>query len=321
MLIQTKDGLVQIKDIKVGDQVLTHNGTYENVTNKFIFNDHKKIIDINGIKCTPNHKFYVANISDIDKITESNYKDFCYWVEAKDLDEKTQRLLKISNNKFIKIEFIEIKKSNIVNSLSNCCRLKSNIEENLEKTYDIEVGISHSYNINGIIVHNSACLTRQKTGVGRPNMSAIIEVADVCHQSKSYCLCNGGLDSSGDICKAFCAGSDFVMSGSLFAGTDEAEGDIIERNGKKYKQYYGMSSKLAQEKHFGGFQNHRASEGREKLIPYVGSLSDVIQDIAGGLRSCCTYIGSDEIRHMSKHATFYKVKRQLDTKFANCPDI
>lgn len=96
MLVQTENGLVQIKNIKVGDRVLTHTGKYEEVVNKFIFNDHKKIIDINGIKCTPNHKFYVANISDIDKINEKNYKDFCYWVEAKDLDETKQKLLKIS---------------------------------------------------------------------------------------------------------------------------------------------------------------------------------------------------------------------------------
>lgn len=96
MLVQTENGLVQIKNIKVGDRVLTHTGKYKEVVNKFIFNDHKKIIDINGIKCTPNHKFYVANISDIDKINEKNYKDFCYWVEAKDLDETKQKLLKIS---------------------------------------------------------------------------------------------------------------------------------------------------------------------------------------------------------------------------------
>lgn len=96
MLVKTENGLVQIKNIKVGDRVLTHTGKYEEVVNKFIFNDHKKIIDINGIKCTPNHKFYVANISDIDKINEKNYRDFCYWVEAKDLDETKQKLLKIS---------------------------------------------------------------------------------------------------------------------------------------------------------------------------------------------------------------------------------
>ena len=95
MKVMTLTGLKAIKDISVGEKVLTHTGKYEDVVNKFTFNSHKKIIDINGIKCTPNHKFYVAKIEDLDKITEENYKDYCIWIEAQNLDTAKYKLVKI----------------------------------------------------------------------------------------------------------------------------------------------------------------------------------------------------------------------------------
>ena len=171
------------------------------------------------------------------------------------------------------------------------------------------------------IGNGSACVTRLKTGVGRPQLSTIIEIADICHQKHAYIMCDGGVTTPGDVCKAFGAGADFVISGSLFAGCNESEGDIITIGDKKYKQYYGMSSHLAQEKHFGGVRKYSASEGREKLVPYTGSLESVLQDIDGGLRSCCTYIGCDKMKNFSRHTTFYKVHKQLNTLYANCPDI
>lgn len=171
------------------------------------------------------------------------------------------------------------------------------------------------------IGNGSVCLTRIKTGVGRPQLSTIIEVADVCHQRGCYVMCDGGVNTAGDVCKAFCAGADFVISGSLFAGCDEADGDIIEKNGKKFKQYYGMSSHLAQVKHFGGVRKYSASEGREKLVPYVGPLENILQDIDGGLKSCCTYIGCEKMKNISRHATFYKVRHQLNMKFSACDNI
>ena len=167
-------------------------------------------------------------------------------------------------------------------------------------------------------------------------MSTLIEVADACHQRGCYVLCDGGVNSAGDVCKAFGAGADFIISGSLFAGCDEATGDIIEKQylldeldedgasvivAKKFKQYYGMSSHLAQAKHFGGVRQYSASEGREKLIPYVGPLDSVLSDIDGGLKSCCAYIGCTKMKNFSRHTTFYKVRHQLNTKFAVCQNI
>lgn len=199
--------------------------------------------------------------------------------------------------------------------------IKSDIQPNSKKTYDLEVAASHSFNVNGIIVHNSVCSTRIKTGVGRPTLSMIVDCADAAHQIDGYIMCDGGVKTPGDVCKALCAGADFVMTGSLFAGCTEASGDIVEVNGKKFKHYYGMSSKLAQDTHFGGMSTYRTSEGREKLIPYTGDLADVITDINGGIRSCCTYIGSRKIKHMSRQASFYKVNHQVNVLFANSENI
>lgn len=173
----------------------------------------------------------------------------------------------------------------------------------------------------GSVGGGSVCLTRVKSGVGRPNLSTIIDVSNTCHQMRGYFMCDGGVKNPGDICKAFCAGSDFVMTGSLFAGCDEVESETKEINGKQYKLYYGMSSKMAQERHFGGFQeNVRASEGREKWIPCVGSVDSVIKDINGGIRSMMTYIGASKLKNVNRQATFYRVNRQVNEKFANCKD-
>lgn len=171
------------------------------------------------------------------------------------------------------------------------------------------------------IGNGSVCLTRLKTGVGRPQLSALIDVVDICHQRGCYVMSDGGVTSPGDICKAFGAGADFVISGSLFSGCEEAAGDLVEINGKKFKYYYGMSSHFAQEKHFGGIRNYSSSEGREKLIPYTGKLCDILCDIDGGLRSCCSYIGCTKMKNFSRHTTFYRVHNQLNTCFANCMDI
>ena len=165
------------------------------------------------------------------------------------------------------------------------------------------------------------CLTRLKTGVGRPQFSTIVECADACHQMNAFCMCDGGCSTPGDICKALCAGSDMVMCGSIFGGCDEADSEERIVNGKKYKQFYGMSSKLAQEKYFGGMAKYRTSEGREKWIPGTGPLTNTLDDITGGLRSCGTYIGARKIKNFSRQAAFYKVRRLVNANFANCADI
>lgn len=223
------------------------------------------------------------------------------------------------------IEFVEIKKSS---------RMK-----NEDIVYDIEVETDHSFVVgDGIIVHN--CLTRKQTGCGRPQLSAIIECADAAHQVGGMICSDGGITCPGDIGKAFGAGADFVMIGSLFAGTDEADGEIVEKcyasnergvsytgsvtvnhnyiyETKKFKQFYGMSSTLAQEKFGNGKPSYRASEGRVTLVPYTGKVSDVIEEFLGGLRSTMTYLGASRLKDIPKCCVFYKVHNQLNKTYEN----
>lgn len=167
----------------------------------------------------------------------------------------------------------------------------------------------------------SVCITRSQTGVGRPQLSTILECSDAAHGVGGMICADGGCTCPGDIAKAFGAGADFVMLGGMLAGTDEAAGELVNISDKSYKQFYGMSSKLAQEKHFGGMKNYRTTEGREKLIPYTGSVVNIIENILGGLRSTMTYIGAKKLKDIPKCTTFYTVNRQLNTVFANYLDI
>lgn len=171
------------------------------------------------------------------------------------------------------------------------------------------------------IGNGSCCRTRVKTGVGRPQLSTLVECGDACHQMNAFCVCDGGCNNPGAVCKALGAGADIVMSGSMFAGTDEAEGETVEINGKLYKQYYGMSSHYAQQKHFGGIRAYSASEGMEKMIPCTGPVQGVLGDILGGIRSAMTYIGCREIKSFSKHTAFYKVRHQFNDVFERNTDM
>lgn len=163
----------------------------------------------------------------------------------------------------------------------------------------------------------SVCTTRRMTGVGYPQLSAVIECADAAHGLKGLVCSDGGCTVPGDLAKAFGAGADFVMLGGMLAGHDQAEGEVIEENGQKFMMFYGMSSETAMKKHAGGVAEYRASEGKTVKIPYRGSVEDTSQDILGGLRSACTYVGALRLKEMSKRTTFIRVSQQLNTVFGN----
>ena len=175
----------------------------------------------------------------------------------------------------------------------------------------------------------SACLTRKQTGCGTPMVSLIMECADIAHSVNGHICADGGIVDVGDICKALCLNADFVMIGGMFAGTDEAEGEKQEKQfetneiidgtkviqTKYFKAYYGMSSEYANNKFAGGMGDYKTSEGRELLIPYTGALDKILQDITGGIASCCTYIGATSVKHMAKCATIIQVHNQLNRVF------
>jgi GMP reductase len=155
------------------------------------------------------------------------------------------------------------------------------------------------------------------TGVGYPQLSAILECADAAHGLKGLVCGDGGCTVPGDIAKAFGAGADFVMLGGMLAGHDQCEGNIVEEDGVKYVTFYGMSSSTAMEKHSGGVAEYRASEGKTVRVPHRGDVTQTLQDILGGLRSACTYVGAVELKELSKRTTFIRVSQQLNTVFGN----
>ncbi|MFA6072885.1 MAG: GMP reductase [Candidatus Woesearchaeota archaeon] len=165
----------------------------------------------------------------------------------------------------------------------------------------------------------SACTTRRQTGVGYPQLSAVIECADAAHgitNSKPGCgliMSDGGAVHPADFAKAFCAGADFVMAGGMFSGFEQSGGKLIEKNGEKFKQHFGMSSFEAQIKYYGEVPTHRASEGRSTEIPFKGDVADFVQELLGSLRSTGTYIGARRLKEFPRRTTFILVNNQLNT--------
>lgn len=184
----------------------------------------------------------------------------------------------------------------------------------------------------------SVCTTRIQTGVGYPQLSAIIECADAAHGLGGHIIADGGCTCPGDIAKAFGAGADFVMLGGMLAGHKEGGGNIIEEvyetnqviidpdtnerlgkleEKKQFVQFYGMSSDTAMEKHHGGVAEYRSSEGRTVKVPYKGPVGKTIQDILGGVRSTCTYVGAKSLKDLSKCTTFVRVNKQFNSVFVD----
>ena len=161
----------------------------------------------------------------------------------------------------------------------------------------------------------SVCTTRKKTGVGYPQLSAIIECADAVHGLKGLLCSDGGCSVPGDVAKAFAAGADFVMLGGMFSGHDECLGEIFEKHGKQFKRFYGMSSQEAMTKYKGGVAEYRASEGKSVDVPYRGPVKETVLDILGGVRSACTYVGAEKLKELSKRTTFVRVTQQLNEIF------
>ena len=154
----------------------------------------------------------------------------------------------------------------------------------------------------------SVCTTRIKTGIGYPQLSAVIECADAAHGLAAHIIADGGCVNSGDIVKAFAGGADFVMIGGMLAGHDECESKV--ENGMM--KFYGMASKSAMEKH--NYHNeYRGAEGKTVEVEYRGKVEDTIKDILSGIRSACTYVGADKLKTLSKCTTFVRVNSTHNT--------
>ncbi len=161
----------------------------------------------------------------------------------------------------------------------------------------------------------SVCTTRIKTGVGYPQLSAIIECADAAHGLGGHIISDGGCKVPGDVAKAFGGGADFVMLGGMLAGHEESGGELVEEAGKQYKKFYGMSSETAMNKYAGGVANYRASEGKTVQVPYRGPVEQTVLTLLGSLRSTCTYVGAKQLKELTKRTTFIRVQEQHNQWF------
>lgn len=303
----------------IGVPIMTANmascGTFEMA--KFL--SKKKII-------TTLHKYYTTQdyITFFKEYNNPDYIAYTTGIREEDI-KKLNEMIKndlINNFSFICIDvpngylevFIEhIKK--IRKLCPNHIIIAGNVVSN-EMTEEIILNGADIVKVG--IGPGSACTTRKMTGVGYPQLSAVIECADAAHglsneQGCGLIIADGGLNNPGDISKAFCGGADFIMSGSQFSGFEQSGGDMITIDGKEYKEYFGSSSNKAMCEYYGKKEKHRASEGRYMLIPFKGDLEDSLQDIFGSLRSTGTYIGAKKIKEFSKRATFIRVNRQLNT--------
>ncbi|NDB57194.1 GMP reductase [bacterium] len=282
------------------------------------------------------------NIQDyISKELDINYCWYTMGINNNDIDKLSQLVDKIQNIPNLCIDVANGYTDNFV----NFCR---KIRDNFGKSPIIMAGnVCTPEMVQELILHGgvdivkvgigpgSACTTRLKTGVGYPQLSAIDECSHAAHGLKSddkrlgLICADGGCRTSSDVVKAFAANADFVMIGGMLAGTDECEGEweysyqckigdrIWEQNCnpgydtpkfKKQLTFYGMSSHKAQEK-YGGVKNYRASEGRVKTVSYKGPASNIIEDILGGIRSACAYVGASSLKDLPRCAEFIRVNR------------
>ncbi len=161
----------------------------------------------------------------------------------------------------------------------------------------------------------SVCTTRIQTGVGYPQLSAVIECADAAHGLGAHIIADGGCTCPGDVAKAFGGGADFVMLGGMFAGHEEGGGKKVKKNGSQFIEFYGSSSDTALDKHYGGLSDYRSSEGKKVQLKYRGKIKDTVLNILGGLRSSCTYVGAPSLKQLSKCTTFVRVNQQYNDTF------
>lgn len=164
----------------------------------------------------------------------------------------------------------------------------------------------------------SICTTRVMSGMGVPQLSAVIEGVRAAQESGGYIIADGGIKTSGDIVKALAAGAHTVMLGSLLAGTDESPGQMIQVNGKMYKSYRGMGSVAAMKKgsaaRYGqtwknGKSKTLVPEGVEGLVPHRGALEDHLFQLIGGLRAGMGYLGASTLQELREKAQFIKISR------------
>ncbi len=271
----------------------------------------------------------------------TDYVAMSIGTSAADFDKFSQVYLAVGNNlKYLCVDVANGYTESFVNHIRNIRDLYPHIiiiAGNVVTADQTQELILNGADIVKVgIGPGSVCTTRIQTGVGYPQLSAVIECADAAHGLGGHIIADGGCSSPGDVAKAFAGGADFVMLGGMLAGHDQGGGEIITKyfetneyevgsfgertkyvEEKKFIKFYGMSSKSANDKHFGGLKDYRSSEGRTVLTKYKGDVSITIQDILGGIRSTCTYVGASNLKNISKCTTFIRCNDTHNRVFEN----
>ena len=279
----------------------------------------EKLSEFNMITClTKQHD--IKQLKQYKKI-KSIYKNIALSIGIKKEDfNRLDQLLKEFN--FIKFICIDVANgyserfSKFIKSVRDKYPTKTIIAGNVV-TADMtqELILSGADIVKVGIGPGSVCTTRIQTGVGYPQLSAVMECADAAHGLGALIIADGGCTCPGDVAKGFGGGADFVMLGGMLAGHDEGKGKIVKKNGSKYIEFYGSSSLTANKKHYGGLSNYRSSEGRVVSVKYRGKINDTISDMLGGIRSSCTYVGAPSLKQLSKCTTFVRVSNQFNDTF------
>jgi len=264
------------------------------------------------------HKFY--SLKDLEKAElDSDY----FMISTGISDNDFTRLKEILAAIDVKWICIDVANGYMENLIKFCQKVRENYPEKIIVAGNVvSREMTEALIINGKvdivkvgIGPGAACSTRIQTGVGMPQLSAVMECSDAAHGLNGFVISDGGITCPGDMAKAFGGGADFVMMGGQFAGHDENPGEIIEENGQKYKLFYGMSSEHAMKKHYGEMAKYRSSEGRLLKIKYRGSLESTVLNYLGGLRSACTYINAKKVKNIAKCTTFVIVSQQVNSVF------
>ena len=264
------------------------------------------------------HKHY--EVSDYPDDLDPNYYMVSTGIKERDF-EKLEGIVKAINPKFICIDvangymhdltiFAKKIRSTYPNKIIVCGNI---VTREMTEELILNCGVDIAKVGLG---SGSVCTTRLLTGVGMPQMSAVMECADAAHGVDGCIISDGGIVHPGDVSKAFGGGADFVMLGSVLAGHDESGGDLVVENCVQYKVFYGMSSSTAMDKYHGGVAKYRSSEGKTVKVKYRGPVENTVKNILGGVRSTCTYIGAGKLKHMSKCTTFMKVNQQVNTIYS-----
>lgn len=325
-----------------------------NMTQMGTFDVAKKMIDYG--MCATLHKFYtkleivsfINRLStDLHNLEEIDYKNLFVTVGKRNWDDEVEKLKYVVSNVNHEFSILLDVPNAYIPEITDCVKQLRELFPNKiiavgnvcsgDETQKLILAGANFVKVG--IGPSQVCDTRIKTGCGRPQLSAIIECANAAHQVGGYIIADGGFKMNADFCKAFVGGADMCMSGSMFAGCDEAAGLVVKKyyvtgeysydeyynsmdettdyapfkplgEMKFFKEYYGMSSFRAQKENYGKTTTTGTSEGVEcKLVPYTGPILNTLNDIAGSLRSCGSYIGAKNIKNFSRQGMFYKVNR------------